>query len=191
MPLRFPRSQALFCVTVSCFFIASASAQEPGYNADIRPILVEACFSCHGPDSGSRRADLRLDLREAALSAGAIEPGKPESSELIRRILSNDPDEVMPPPEVKKPLTERQRQLLVEWIGRGAPYEQHWSYISPVKGTIPEVPPKREDWVRNPLDAFILARLTDVGLQPAPEAPRGTVAVLPRRLGRRRFRAIR
>jgi len=175
MPLLYLRSQVLTCVAV-CLLVASACGQEPGYNADIRPILVEACFSCHGPDSASRKADLRLDLREAALSAGAIDPGKPDSSELIRRILSNDPGEVMPPPEVKKTLTERQRQLLTEWIRAGAPYEQHWSYIAPTKQPLPQVPSEFRAWVRNPLDAFIVSRLAAVGLKPAPEASREVLA---------------
>mgnify|MGYP001193168962 CR=1 FL=1 len=99
---RFPRLKVVLWVAATVVPATSGTAQEPGYNADIRPILVEACFSCHGPDSASRRADLRLDMREAAISSGAIAPGKPDDSELMRRILSTDPDEVMPPPEVKR-----------------------------------------------------------------------------------------
>ena len=173
---RFPRLKVVLWVAATVVPATSGTAQEPGYNADIRPILVEACFSCHGPDSASRRADLRLDMREAAISSGAIAPGKPDDSELMRRILSTDPDEVMPPPEVKKTLTEQQRRLLENWIRAGAHYEQHWSYIAPVKTAPPAVPADYQDWARNPLDAFVISRLQSAGLRPAPEAPREVLA---------------
>lgn len=176
MPPRFPYSLCVLCMATSVFLTASVAAQEPGYNADIRPILVEACFSCHGPDSASRKGDLRLDVRDAAISSGAIVPGKPDDSELLRRILSTDPDEVMPPPEVKKTLTEQQRRLLENWIRAGAQYQQHWSYIAPVKDTLPVVSPEYREWVRNPLDTFVLSRLLSAGLRPAPEASREVLA---------------
>ena len=144
------------------------------YNRDVRPILFDNCFSCHGPDSASRKADLRLDRREVAVEMATITPGDPDASEMIRRILSDDPDEQMPPPETKKKLTEAQKQLLARWIKEGAEYEPHWSLIPPATWPVPKV--KDNSWVRNPIDNFIAARLEAAGLTPAPEADRRTLA---------------
>ncbi len=150
-------------------------AEEPiAYNRDIRPILADNCFACHGPDSASRKADLRLDQREAALGAMAIVPGKPEESALIERILSEDPEMVMPPPATKKQLSAEQKALLSRWIGEGAEYQPHWSYLPPERPPVPEV--RQAEWARNPIDRFILARLEAAGLSPAPEADRRTLA---------------
>ncbi len=107
------------------------------YNADIRPILADTCFACHGPDSAARQADLRLDQRQTAIDMGAIVVGEPDDSEMIRRIMSDDPDEVMPPPETKKTLTSRQKSLLANWIRSGAEYQLHWSLIAPNVRTYP------------------------------------------------------
>jgi len=108
------------CITLlSVALLASglAKAEEPlSYNKDIRPILAGHCFNCHGPDRASRKGDLRLDQKAAAESMNAIVPGKPDESEIIKRILSTDPDEVMPPPETKKPLTEAQIATLRRWV---------------------------------------------------------------------------
>ncbi len=144
------------------------------YNRDVRPILAETCFNCHGPDAASRRADLRLDLREVAIEFEAIVPGKPDESAAIHRIFSTDPDEVMPPPNERKQLTPEQKDLLKRWVAAGAPYETHWSYVPPVRPALPAV--KNSNWVRNPIDAFILAQLEANGLEPAPEADRRTLA---------------
>jgi hypothetical protein len=144
------------------------------YNRDIRPILAENCFACHGPDSASRKAGLRLDQREAAVEAEAIVPGKPDKSTLIERVFSDDKGEMMPPPKTNKKLTPAQKELLKRWIAGGAEYQIHWSYIAPVRASLPAV--KNQQWVRNPIDAFILARLEAVGLAPAPEADRRTLA---------------
>jgi hypothetical protein len=144
------------------------------YNRDVRPILFDNCFSCHGPDSASRQADLRLDRREAAVDKTAITPGDPTVSEMIRRILSDDPDEQMPPPETKKRLTGAQKQLLEQWIKEGAKYEPHWSLIAPTRPAAPKV--ENASWIRNPIDNFVAARLEAVGLAPAPEADRRTLA---------------
>ena len=113
--------------------------QRSQYNRDVRPILFDNCFSCHGPDSASRQAELRLDQREAAVEKSAIVPGDPDASEMIRRILSDDPDEQMPPPETKKKLTDAQKQLLVQWIKDGAEYQPHWSLIAPARPAVPKV----------------------------------------------------
>ncbi len=144
------------------------------YNRDIRPILMDACFACHGPDSASRKADLRLDKPDVAIEMAAISPGDPDSSEMIRRILSEDEAERMPPPETKKKLTAQQKELLVRWIREGAEYQPHWSLIVPNSPTVPNV--GNRWWIRNPIDSFIAARLEAAGLTPAPEADRRTLA---------------
>jgi hypothetical protein len=145
------------------------------YNRDVRPILIDACISCHGPDSASRQAGLRLDRQADAVEAAAIVPGDPDSSEMIRRILSEDESEVMPPPETKKHLTDEQKATLVRWIEEGAEYEAHWSLITPARPT-PPTAVQQADWIRNPIDAFVLAKLQATGLAPAPEADRRTLA---------------
>ncbi len=147
---------------------------KPEYNRDIRPILAEGCFRCHGPDSASRKADLRLDKRQGAVDSGAIVPGDVKGSEILQRINSTDPDEVMPPPSTKKTLTAEQKAMLTRWIASGAEYQPHWSLIAPKRPALPVV--KDGNWVRNPVDRFILATLESKGLKPAPEADRRTLA---------------
>jgi hypothetical protein len=153
---------------------AAAWADEIEYNRDIRPILAENCFACHGPDSAARKAELRLDQRPLAVEKGAIVPGDVESSELVRRIFSTDADETMPPPVTKKQLTAEQKDLIRRWIAAGSAYQAHWSLIAPVRPQSPAV--KNEAWVRNSIDRFILAKLEAMGLSPAPEADRRTLA---------------
>ena len=151
------------------------SCKEPlSYNEHIRPILVENCFSCHGADSASRKADLRLDRRDDAIEYGAIVAGDPDSTVLLDRIYSEDPEEVMPPPEIKKTLSAQQKELLTQWIKEGAEYEPHWSFIPPTQVPVPQV--KKQNWVRNPIDSFILSKLEAEGLVPAEEADRRTLA---------------
>jgi len=150
------------------------AADALSFNKDIRSILVENCFSCHGADSAGRQADLRLDQRDEAIESGAIVPGDVDSSVMLDRIFSDDPDEVMPPPTLKKTLSAEQKELLKRWIAEGAEYEPHWSFIPPTRPEPPAV--KNEGWVRNPIDRFILARLEREGLAPAPEADRRTLA---------------
>ncbi len=145
------------------------------YNRDIRPILSENCFACHGPDSAARKAGLRLDLRDAAIAKEAFKPGKSAESEMIGRILLPDDDEtVMPPPKSHKKLTPAQKETLKAWIDQGADYEAHWSFIPPKKPAVPVV--KDAKPVRNPIDAFVLAQLEKKGLAFAPEADRRTLA---------------
>lgn len=151
-----------------------ASANKLQYNRDIRPILAENCFACHGPDSAARKADLRLDQREAAVTAGAIVPGKPEQSELIHRVYAAEGEGLMPPANSKKRLTEEQKALLKRWVAEGAEYQPHWSFIPPQRPPLPSVQDK--SWPRNPIDYFILAELEKRGLKPAPEADRRTLA---------------
>ncbi len=153
----------------------AAFAQEPlQFNRDIRPILADNCFACHGPDSAARQADLRLDKSDVAVEMKAIVPGKPDESALVERIFSTDPDAIMPPPDSHKQLTAEQKAILKRWIEQGAEYQPHWSFLTPQRPEIPHV--KNRDWVRNPIDAFILARLEAEGLAPAPEADKRTLA---------------
>ena len=143
------------------------------YNRDVRPIFVENCFPCHGADSAARKANLRLDRRDEAVKT-ALVPGNMDDSELIRRIFAPEKAVVMPPPKTRKTLTAAQKETLKRWIAAGAEYQPHWSFIAPKRPAIPVV--KNTQWVRNPIDAFILAELEKRGLQPAPEADRRTLA---------------
>ena len=153
----------------------SAKAESPvEYNRDIRPILFDNCFACHGPDSASRKAGLRLDRQADAAEMGAIVPGKPDESELVRRILSTDESEIMPPPKSHKKLTAAQKDLLKRWVTAGAEYQPHWSLIAPQRPKTPAV--KNAAWVRNGFDPFVLAKLESLDLEPAPEADRRTLA---------------
>jgi Protein of unknown function (DUF1553)/Protein of unknown function (DUF1549)/Concanavalin A-like lectin/glucanases superfamily/Planctomycete cytochrome C len=169
----------LLALGVSLAATASAMADDKSnatveFNRDIRPILRETCFRCHGPDSGSRKADLRLDKRDDAIKAGAIKPGNLDESEMIARIFSNDPEEIMPPPAVRKPLSAAQKELIKTWVASGAEYQPHWSFIAPRKVEPPAV--KDSKWVRNPIDQFLLAKMEEKGMKPGPEADRRTLA---------------
>ncbi len=162
-----------------CAIAESAeSIAEPaavGYNETIRPILTENCFACHGPDAESRAADLRLDVREAAIDMGAIVPGDPDASELIDRIGRGDDDDLaMPPIDGHKRLDDDQKRQLELWIAQGADYQEHWSLQPPLHYAPPPV--QNPSWVRNPIDAFILHRIEEAGLTPAPQADRPTLA---------------
>jgi hypothetical protein len=143
------------------------------FNRDIRPILAENCFRCHGPELKSRKAKLRLDVREVAVAKGAIVPGKPDASELIKRLDSTDPEEHMPPPATHKIVTPAQMNLLRRWIADGAEYEPHWSYAPVKRPALPQVSDSKR--VRNAIDAFILARLEESKLTPSPPADRRTL----------------
>ena len=168
----------LKALTLGLALLAAGSrplvADEIEFNRDVRPILRETCFRCHGPDSASRKADLRLDRREDAIKAGALAPGKIEESELIARIVSDDPEEVMPPPAVKKPLDAAQKELLKKWVASGAEYQPHWAFIPPTKIE----PPHSGDpaWDQNAIDRFLFAKMVEKGFKPSPEADRQTLA---------------
>jgi len=138
------------------------------FNRDVRPILSENCFVCHGHDKSQRKAKLRLDDRDVAIERGAIVPGKPDESKLVEHIFSTDPDEIMPPPKSNKKLTTEQKELLKKWIASGAEYEPHWAYIPPKRFPAPRTRDSR--WVRNPIDAFILSSLEAKNIQPSVEA---------------------
>ena len=157
-----------FSRAVAAFAPATAGeADAVSFNRDIRPILSDNCFYCHGPDASHRQADLRLDLRDEALAANAIVPGKPAESSIVSRINSTDPDELMPPPESHKKLDARQKALLARWIDQGAEYQKHWAYEPPVKAAVP-VGAKA-------IDHLVRQRLAKLGLEPSPEADRRTL----------------
>jgi hypothetical protein len=149
-----------------------AGEGEPDFTRDVRPILAKNCFKCHGPDEKTRKGGLRLDVREAALAA-AIVPGQPGKSELMSRIHAGDPAKVMPPPSTKIQLTTQQKDVLQRWIAAGAKYQKHWAFVPPRQPTPPKV--MHKEWVRNAIDAFILARLEAAKLSPSPPADRTTL----------------
>jgi Protein of unknown function (DUF1553)/Protein of unknown function (DUF1549)/Concanavalin A-like lectin/glucanases superfamily/Planctomycete cytochrome C len=174
MIANLPRIALLSSATL---LIGTALAQAQSkieYNRDVRPILAENCFACHGPDSAARKAGLRLDDRDAAIKMTAIVPGKTDKSALIEHIFADDPKQIMPPPKTNKKLTAAQKETLKTWIAQGAEYQLHWSLLAPKRPALPKV--KNEGWVRNPIDRFILAELEKRGLQPSPEADRRTLA---------------
>ena len=141
-------------------------ADDISFNRDVRPILSDKCFFCHGPDAEHREADLRLDVEQDAKES-AISPGDLELSELITRILSTDPDLQMPPPDSGKSLTAEQIDLLRKWVRQGAPYQAYWAYAKPQPQRIPNI---QSDWPRDPIDHFVLAAQRKQGMQPAKDA---------------------
>lgn len=157
--------------------LAAPLPDRPAYNRDIRPILADACFRCHGFDKNKRKADLRLDVREAALAEidgiRPIVPNRPEESAIIQRLHTTDAEEVMPPPKESRQLTEREKLVLRRWIQQGAEYQDHWAFI-PVQR--PAVPAVKSAETRNAIDAFIGERLEMLGMSPADPADRVTLA---------------
>src|SRR4051794_25848985 len=169
----------LLALAVSARSFAAAE-DKVDYIRDVRPILAQACLKCHGVDDKARKGKLRLDDRESAIKPAksgetAIIPGKPEASELVRRVFTKDEDDVMPPASTKVMLTEQQKETLKKWISEGAKYKPHWAFAAPQRPTVPELPVELKQWVRNPIDAFVLARLEKEGLKPTPEADRVTL----------------
>ena len=171
MPLRLVRLLPLV-VSVAVF----AADQPVDFNRDVRPLLSDRCYGCHGPDADKgRKAGLRLDEPEGAtkkLKSGerAVVPGDLEQSEMIKRIRSADPEEVMPPPELHRPLSAAEKDILTRWVKQGAKYEPHWGFTSPRPYPVPTV--KDTSWAKDPLDRFILARIEAAGLRPSPSAER-------------------
>lgn len=157
----------------SLFLTNALQGAELSYNQDIRPILSDNCFYCHGFDPKNRKADLRLDTFEGATASGAIVPGNLSKSEAWNRILSDDPEEVMPPPKSHKKLTSAQKDVLQRWIEGGAKYERHWSFV-PIQRVAPPSGSLAE-WPVNPIDPFVLARLEREGLLPSPAASKETL----------------
>ena len=148
------------------------------FNREIRPILSENCFYCHGQDPNHRKGNLRLDLREGALKPAesgeiAIVPGKVADSSLVAHICSTEKDEQMPPANSNRTLSDKQRELVKRWIAEGAEYKPHWAFIAPAKAALPDVP--NGHWNRNAIDRFVFAKLKENGLSPSPEADRATL----------------
>ncbi|RPI76329.1 MAG: DUF1549 domain-containing protein, partial [Planctomycetaceae bacterium] len=183
--LRIPLwlARAIVLGTLLGPILQASRAAEPSieFNRDIRPILSENCYACHGPDSRKRKADLRLDIEADAkrtLDSGsiAIVPGKGSASELIARLVTADETAVMPPPETGKKLTAGQIDLLKRWIDQGAAWEGHWAFL-PLKKQPPPTDAAHDEvhFVRGPIDEFVLAGLRSQGLAHAPEADRVTL----------------
>ena len=176
-PARMLSTAAWACLLLPA---ALSRAERPlDFNRDIRPLLSDRCFACHGPDAEDRQAGLRLDLRQAAtarLESGtiAVVPGDGSASELLRRITSTDPDLVMPPPHVGKPITPAEAAILERWIKAGAEYRGHWAFERVERPAVPTVPDA--GWAKTPIDRFILARLDAEDLAPNAEADRVTLA---------------
>lgn len=174
-------SAAVGCHTAPPAVVAKNSSQHLDFNQDVQPILAANCFSCHGPDPEMRKAGLRLDLGESAFRKrpghpDAIVPGHPEQSELIKRIESKDPHHLMPqsPQGEAKPMKAADIAILREWIREGAVYRPHWAFEKPSSPALPAVA-QQNGWVRNPIDAFLLAGMKKQGLHPSPEADKETL----------------
>ncbi|RBP47845.1 cytochrome c [Roseimicrobium gellanilyticum] len=173
------------CLALTALLVPAHHAQAAGkinFNRDVRPILSDNCFACHGFDAKKRKADLRLDVPEGAYKAdkdGAqpIKPGSPDASSVWQRIITTDPDDLMPPADSHKKLTPQQREILKRWIEEGAEYQQHWSFITPSLPPVPNLKSQISDLksAANPIDAFINARLAEEGLKQNPEADKETL----------------
>ncbi len=183
--IRVWRLAWVLCVAASILVSPGASAGEVSpapakvdFDHDIRPILSENCFLCHGPDEGRRKAKLRFDRKEEAFKSlkdggFAIVPGDPSKSQLIARVSSRDAEEVMPPVKTGKKLVPQQIELLRRWIAEGATWQKHWAFVAPQRPPLPPV--KNRKWVRNEIDDFVLARLEQEKLQPSAEADKATL----------------
>ena len=170
--MRFAQSLLLLTCLVSRL---SAAEPPPDFARDVRPILARHCFKCHGPDETARKSKLRLDLAASATTPAksgkpAIVPGKVSESELVTRILTTDPEEIMPPPAAKMEISATQRETLRRWVEAGAVYKEHWAFIAPVRPPVAAATPGS-----NPLDAFIQARRAAAGLAPSPPADPATL----------------
>ncbi len=157
-----------------------SSADELDFNRDVRPLLADRCYACHGPDEQAREAGLRLDRRDSAVGTGnkvgPIVPGKPSLSELVHRIENNDPGEMMPPPSHNKPLTPGEKKVLIGWISQGAKYQPHWSLVPPRREAVPSNDDKdNRHFQGNAIDHFVLAQLEELDLSPSPIAPPETL----------------
>ena len=160
------------CLVLLSALAPVAGAAEPApvdFSRDVLPVLSDYCFQCHGPDANARKAKLRLDDKNSPFDRGVIVPGKPKDSALVERITSTDPDVVMPPPSLKRMLSAQQIAALTRWVEQGAKWSTHWAFDPMTK---PEVPTglKDQQWAKNPIDAFVLARLAREGLNPAAAA---------------------
>jgi Protein of unknown function (DUF1553)/Protein of unknown function (DUF1549)/Concanavalin A-like lectin/glucanases superfamily/Planctomycete cytochrome C len=166
------------CFACLYYFLPAASADNTkasiDFDREVRPILSDNCFACHGPDENQRKSKLRFDTKDGAFAKpGVITPGDASKSRIYQRISSKDQDMVMPPPSSEHKLTEKQIETIRRWIDEGARWDEHWSFIPPKRPDIPKV--ANAAWVRNPIDSFILARLEKEGLKPQSEADKTTL----------------
>ena len=175
--MKLLRKISLFSAVTAAISTASA---EVSFNKEIRPILSDACFHCHGPDKAKqfpKSKPLALDTFAGATADrggyAAVVPGKPDESELITRINESDPDEVMPPKDSHRSISAEQKELLRKWIAEGAKYEQHWAFVTPAKAPLPEV--KKKGWGSNAIDPFVLRKLEAEGISPKSEASKETL----------------
>ena len=180
LPLFPMRVLAFLCLAAP---LANVAAEDRvSFTRDIRPLLSDRCFKCHGPDQNHQKADLRLDTREGALAPldedgtlFTVVPGDLDKSELYYRIITDDEDDLMPPPdEPGLALSAEEKDLIKRWIEQGAEFEDLWSFVAPEQPELPETGPS-QDWARNPLDHFVFARMQSEGLSPSPEADRFTL----------------
>ncbi|MFN0128528.1 MAG: PSD1 and planctomycete cytochrome C domain-containing protein [Verrucomicrobiales bacterium] len=168
-----------FFVSPPAMLVRSSAGETLDFNRDVQPILAGHCLECHGPDSAARKGELRLDrgdgLADDRGGYRILVPGKPDSSELIARITHADPEERMPPADFgkKEPLKPEEIEILKRWITEGGAFAEHWAFIPPQRPPLPKV--SDENWPRNDIDRFVLSRLDEEGLRPAPEADRTTL----------------
>ena len=162
---------------VTALEVLADEPNEVSFGLDVRPILSNYCVHCHGPDEEHRKADLQLHTQDGLFSGDiasrVVVPGKPEESLLFQRITTHDKDELMPPPESKKEMSQHEIALIKRWISQGAKWEDHWAFVTPKTPQLPEV--RRSDWPKNSIDIFTLAKMEQQGLEPSREADRRTL----------------
>src|SRR5260370_6262573 len=163
-----------YATLISALVVRAAMAASIEYDRDIRPILSDNCYQCHGPDEKARKAKLRLDMKDSAFrvedGVAIIKPGKSAASELVRRITTSDTDDLMPPPRSNHKLTSKQIDLIKQWIDSGAKWSAHWAF-NPIQSTKP-LAVTNTRWPANEIDHFILARLEHENLSPSSQADR-------------------
>lgn len=179
---RRPRNVSVACLVGAwgwglCALVSGADPETIQFNRDVRPILSDHCFACHGPDQKNRKGDLRFDQEDTLTAVrdgkSLIVPSQPDTSEFYRRLITEEPEEKMPPPGHGRELSEGQITTLRRWIEQGAKWQKHWALIPPERPVLPEV--RRNDWVRNPIDRFVLSELEKQDWPPSPEADRKTL----------------
>ena len=168
------------CFWIGMTLLTSMGASVVGqeaveFNNDIRPILADTCYKCHGPDENERKSELRLDTKSGLLDSESVVPQDLDASELYQRITSDDPDTLMPPPDSGRVLSAEQKELLKKWIEEGAKWENHWSLVTPEKPDVPSAKNEHQSWPANAIDNFVLKRLSQSNLAPSKLADRRTL----------------
>ena len=158
--------------------VLAVAPEHPDFEHDVQPILSDNCYACHGPDESNREGGFRLDQKSSAIAEAdsgtpPIVPGDAESSEVFVRLITDDEDLRMPPTDSGKQMTKEQIQLIRQWIEQGAAWQEHWAFVPPRQGQLPNVQDK--DWLKTPVDLFVLGRLQSEGLKPSPRADRTTL----------------